>query len=140
MWSMALEFQKIIGDRWSMAVGGHVMYQIVHKMKLLKKDLKALNKGLFSNVEHSADMALQLLHLKQTELQANPTDLDLLLAEKEAATSARFLIEAKHRFLTQRSKAKWVREGDDNTAYFHNYIKERRQSNRVVRIKILMVV
>ncbi|KAL9232283.1 hypothetical protein vseg_007410 [Gypsophila vaccaria] len=102
MWSMAPEFKRIIKERWCMGVGRHAMFQVVHKMKILKKDLRALNKGLFSNVEHSADMALQLLHLRQTELQANPSDMDLLLAEREAATSARFLLEAKHRFLVQR--------------------------------------
>ncbi|KAL9244369.1 hypothetical protein vseg_018150 [Gypsophila vaccaria] len=110
------------------------MFQVVQKLKLLKSDLRKLNRGLFSNVEHSADMAIQLLHLRQIELQARLGDLVLLRAEKEADTSARFLLEAKHRFLIQRAKAKWVQEGDENTTFFHSCIKERRQGNRVVRI------
>ncbi|KAL9233201.1 hypothetical protein vseg_008226 [Gypsophila vaccaria] len=120
-----------------MEVKGHGMFQVVQKLKYLKSDLRKLNRGLFSNVEHSADMAIQLLHLRQTELQARPGDLVLLRAEKEAATSARFLMEAKHRFLIQRAKTKWAQEGDENTAFFHSCIKERRQGNRVVRIRTI---
>ncbi|KAL9237052.1 hypothetical protein vseg_011642 [Gypsophila vaccaria] len=135
MWSMAPECKRIITERWSMEVNGYIMFQVVHKMKLLKSDLRVLNKGLFSNVEHSADMSLQLLHLRQTELQASPADLELMMAEREAAISAKFLLEAKHIFLIQRSKAKWIQEGDDNIAFFHSCIKERRQVNRVVRIR-----
>ncbi|KAL9238855.1 hypothetical protein vseg_013227 [Gypsophila vaccaria] len=135
MWSMAPEFKSIIRERWSMEVRGHTMFQVVSKMKLLKKDLRVLNKGLFSNIEHSVDMDVQLLLQRQIELQASPADRDLLLAESEAATSVRFLLEAKHRFLIQRSKAKWAQQGDDNTTFFHSCIKERRQYNRVVMIK-----
>ncbi|KAL9244383.1 hypothetical protein vseg_018163 [Gypsophila vaccaria] len=135
MWSLAPEFQSLVQGRWGMKVKGHVMFQVVQKLKFLKSDLRKLNRGLFSNVEHSADMAIQLLHLRQTELQASPGDLVLLRAEKEAAIFARFLMESKHRFLIQRAKTKWAQEGDENTAFFHSCIKERRQVNRVVRIR-----
>uniref|UniRef100_A0A803Q9E6 Reverse transcriptase domain-containing protein n=1 Tax=Cannabis sativa TaxID=3483 RepID=A0A803Q9E6_CANSA len=37
-----------------------------------------------------------------------------------------------HRFLLQRSKAKWLKKGDDNTAYFYASIKKRREENRIV--------
>ncbi|KAL9241284.1 hypothetical protein vseg_015413 [Gypsophila vaccaria] len=135
MWSMAPEFPTIVRERWSKEIRGHTMFQVVSKLKQLKKDLRGLNKGLFSNIEHSADMAVQLLLQRQIALQNNPTDCGLILAESEAANSARFLLEAKHRFLIQRSKAKWAHEGDENTAFFHSCIKERRQHNRVVLIK-----
>ncbi|KAL9232820.1 hypothetical protein vseg_007885 [Gypsophila vaccaria] len=135
MWSMAPEFQSLVKGRWCMEVKGHVMFQVVHKLKILKSDLRKLNTGLFSNVEHSADMAVQLLHSRQIDLQARPDDLVLLRAEKEAAISSRFLLEANHRFLIQRAKAKWVQDGDENTTFFHSCIKERRQGNRVVMIR-----
>ncbi|XP_074301033.1 uncharacterized protein LOC141632379 [Silene latifolia] len=135
MWSMAPNFEQIVKNGWSATVDGTPMFQIVTKLKLLKKDLKALNRDQFSDVENLTHVTeLSLKHF-QTLLSKDPLNEDLVSAEKEFSKELRFLKEARVKFLNQKSKEKWIKDGDENSAYFHTSITRRRARNRVYQIR-----
>lgn len=49
-----MEFMEIVKDYWSTQVQGHAMYQMVQKLKAMKKELNNLNwknGNLFTKVE-----------------------------------------------------------------------------------------
>ncbi|XP_062089528.1 uncharacterized protein LOC133796064 [Humulus lupulus] len=52
---------------------------------------------------------------------------------EERSTFETFVYQAKYydSYLRQRSKVNWLRFGDDNTAYFHACLKQRKASNRI---------
>lgn len=37
----------------------------------------------------------------------------------------------REQFLKQKAKVQWLKQGDQNTKFYHNYIKARRDTNRV---------
>ena len=39
--------------------------------------------------------------------------------------------KAEESFYKQKSRATWIAEGDNNTAYFHNYVKDRINRNKI---------
>ena len=43
--------------------------------------------------------------------------------------------EKKEKYWFQRSRVKWTKFGDKNTRFFHQITRQRRQINKVVRIK-----
>ncbi|XP_074270974.1 uncharacterized protein LOC141594887 [Silene latifolia] len=50
MWTKVPDFQSIVLTGWNNVITGTAMFRTVKKLKLLKSDLKGLNRGLFSDI------------------------------------------------------------------------------------------
>ncbi|XP_074305794.1 uncharacterized protein LOC141641015 [Silene latifolia] len=134
MWGKDPGFLKIIQDVWSIPLYGVKMFQLAKRLKLLKKPLKALNSEAYAGIETSSKVALLHLHRMQGQLQLDPTNLGFQQQVKEATDLYRDREGALRSFLSQKAKAQWLSEGDDNTHYFHSVIKARRMHNRILGI------
>ncbi|XP_074266211.1 uncharacterized protein LOC141588682 [Silene latifolia] len=63
MWASAPYFLETVQNSWGPEVRGNAMFTVVTKLKRLKKDLKALNKEQFSDIENLTRVAeLSLEH------------------------------------------------------------------------------
>ncbi|XP_074265560.1 uncharacterized protein LOC141588000 [Silene latifolia] len=109
-------------------------YELVKKLKLLKQPLKELNSLGYANIETTAQVALKHLHSVQMQLQGDPTNVGMQQAVKDADLLYKERGQALRSFLAQKAKAHWMRDGDDNTQYFHSVIKARRMQNRILGI------
>ncbi|XP_074277279.1 uncharacterized protein LOC141600921 [Silene latifolia] len=135
MWSMAANFSDVVKEGWNCDVQGTPMYRVVKKLKGLKKKLKNLDKEQFSDIENLTHVTeLSLKHF-QDQLSKDPLNSDLCNAERECAQDLVNLTKARNSFLAQRAKENWVKNRDENTAFFHASIKRRRAHNRVYHIK-----
>lgn len=65
MWTISEEFGEIVQAGWQKQVQGCGMYKVVKKLKMLKYDLKVLNKNTFSNIKLEAELAWKRLTLAQ---------------------------------------------------------------------------
>ncbi|XP_074282709.1 uncharacterized protein LOC141607248 [Silene latifolia] len=135
MWSLDSDYKNIVSTVWGQSVRGSPMYQVVSKLRMLKKPLKTLNKNRFSDVEKAVGVAKSLLEELQIQMHACPTDTGILAAEKVASDSYRHLCKAQHSYLSQKAKITWMKLGDENTQFFHNQIRSRQVHNRVMCIK-----
>ncbi|GJX67679.1 protein LAZ1 [Tanacetum coccineum] len=88
--------RELLSSVWSVNVDGHKMYQVVSKLKALKK----------------------------TALDLNPNDLSL--REDEAVYVQAFSEAKldEERFLKQKAKIEWLEVGDSNSAYFHKKVRD----------------
>ncbi|XP_074277442.1 uncharacterized protein LOC141601077 [Silene latifolia] len=135
MWSMAANFSEVVKEGWNYDVQGTPMFRVVNKLKGLKKKLKNLDKEQFSDIENLTHVTeLSLKHF-QDHLSKDPLNPDLCNAERECAQDLVNLTKARNSFLAQRAKENWVKNGDENTAFFHASIKRRRAHNRVYHFK-----
>ncbi|XP_074301151.1 uncharacterized protein LOC141632503 [Silene latifolia] len=134
MWGKDPTFHNIVQARWSVQLYGYKMFQLVKKLKLLKHPLKELNRTGFANIETTAQVALKHLHSVQMQLQDDPTNVGLQQAVKNADLLYKDRGQALRSFLAQKAKAHWMRDGDDNSHYFHSVIKARRMQNRILGI------
>ncbi|GJS02428.1 zinc knuckle CX2CX4HX4C containing protein [Tanacetum coccineum] len=126
-------FKEVVLDGWNMSVSGFHMYKIMQKLKYLKKPFRKLlydHGNLHENVK-------RLRH--ELDTVQHDLDLDLFnsnLRDEEAAYVQVFneasLME--ERFLRQKAKVDWLRDGDANSAYFYKLVK-----NRVTRSRIDIV-
>nr|GEW37595.1 hypothetical protein [Tanacetum cinerariifolium] len=120
-------------DGWSTQISGFHVYRVTKKLKLLKKPLRKLlyDKG---NLHNNVNQLRNNLDQVQTRLDVDPFNVSI--QEEEATVLAAFnkacLMEEK--FLKQKAKIDWIREGDSNFAYFHKAIK-----SRISRIRIDVV-
>ncbi|XP_074305519.1 uncharacterized protein LOC141640735 [Silene latifolia] len=135
MWGQSKDFANIVQSKWDKLITGVRMYQVVSKLKTLKKPLKDLNKQNFSDIDNAADLAWFLLDSLQTKLHLNPHDMNLREAEQQAAQNYNTLHRAQMSFMRQKAKVEWLKGGDENTGFFHKQIKARHIQNKVLSIK-----
>ncbi|XP_074300630.1 uncharacterized protein LOC141631922 [Silene latifolia] len=84
-----------------------------------------------------AAIALKNLEFIQSKIALDPTNVDWLVKEAPAAKEFSELQQACHLFLSQKAKAAWLKDGDQNTKYFHGVIRSKFMRNQVLAIKDL---
>ncbi|XP_074306341.1 uncharacterized protein LOC141641583 [Silene latifolia] len=132
MWAFSKEFDSTVRNCWSTVVQGTPMFRVVQKLKLLKKAFRNLNREKFSDIENLTNVAELALKDIQVNLVQDPLNSELCHTEKMCAAVLGELIKARNMFLSQKAKAAWIAEGDENSSYFHSVIKKRRSHNRPV--------
>ncbi|XP_074298801.1 uncharacterized protein LOC141629742 [Silene latifolia] len=135
MWGLDENFKSIVKREWDTPISGISMFQVITKLRNLKKPLKELNKNRYSDIEKATKVARQQLDELQTQMHRQPDDPLIIEAEKAAAKTFYGLQKAMFSFLQQKAKTKWLKEGDENTAYYHRKIKARQVHNKVLQIK-----
>ncbi|XP_075083268.1 uncharacterized protein LOC142167018 [Nicotiana tabacum] len=125
VWAQHPLFLAKVKEVWDAQIDGCRMYQVVQKLKQLKRKLKELNKQQFSNIVKQAHTLLQL----------DPLNAQLQEDEKikfQTFKQSSYLAEM---FLQQKSKATWIKLGDDNTKYFFSVIKHRKLQQAITQMK-----
>lgn len=119
----------IIERVWSTRIHGYLKYQILKKMQMLKRKLKAK----FSNnhIENQFRKAERQLRNKKDQMDANPLNPLYTDLEKEAVNT---LCKAKTdyaSYISPKVKLNWLNYGDENTNLFYRSINKRRKGNTI---------
>lgn len=128
-------FCDFVKDCWeSFHVEGWKGFALKDKMKVLKEKLRWWNKEAFGEVDLKIDETVLGLN-SLDELVANGGDPDM---EQRKLLSSQFwdLIHKKESILPQKSRTKWIQEGDANTPFFHASVKGHRRKNQLAALKV----
>ncbi|XP_062075236.1 uncharacterized protein LOC133779270 [Humulus lupulus] len=131
MWANHDGFREIVLQSWSKPIKSHGLERIMRKLVRVKHVLCQFNIREIGDVVHKYAIAKENYQSAQCQLQKDPHSYDL--QRKERSTFEVFSSQSRYyeSYLRQRSKINWLRFGDDNTAYFHACLKERKATNRI---------
>ncbi|XP_050915975.1 uncharacterized protein LOC127131080 [Lathyrus oleraceus] len=126
-------------EEWkSISVVGISDFAIKEKFKILKGRLKKWNSEVLGKV---------ILEVEDNKVEINSIDTLLacckeeqvegLVASRNKATSNLWWkLESQERILVHKSSLRWRHDGDLNSAYFHNFLKDRRRRNFIESISL----
>nr|XP_016500731.1 PREDICTED: uncharacterized protein LOC107819157 [Nicotiana tabacum] len=122
VWASHPNFKDIVNEGWKQKVEGCSIFKVVKKLKMMKKELRMLNRSYFSNIIEEADADKMALAAAQAELHKNPVDVELQLVENQKFKKFKRSSYLAEVYLQQRRKATWIKLGDDNNRYFFSVI------------------
>ncbi|MCI04221.1 transposon TX1 putative protein, partial [Trifolium medium] len=135
-WLNNKSFPKVVEDAWnSFNVSGRKGYVLKEKLKLLKGTSRLWNREVYGNVDHKIEKVtgeIEVLELKCENVGLDEADL---LERKEKFDYLWMLLKSKESMEFQKSRSRWLREGDANTGFFHACVKSRKRSNSIVALK-----
>ncbi|XP_062107426.1 uncharacterized protein LOC133818525 [Humulus lupulus] len=134
MWTEHRSFKDTVLHSWNKPIKGRGLVRIVRKLSRLKSVLCKFNKLIVGDVAMHYNLAKEKFQNAQGLLQRNPHLTELQREEALAGGSLAFHSKAYDSFLRKKSKVDWLRFGDDNTAFFHACLKQRRANNCITSV------
>ncbi|XP_020243133.1 uncharacterized protein LOC109821354 [Asparagus officinalis] len=104
MWTKHPSFIPIVSKTWQSSVEGYKMYSVSTKLKLLKSNLKELNKKHFYNISEQVQRARVALEEVQRNLHADPFNSSLMIQEKDFLSSYKRLLDCELSFYQQKAR------------------------------------
>ena len=136
MWFLDQNFLANIKLWWSQGTfEGSKMFIFMSKIKMLKDKILYWNKTHFNNIfiaKSEVEDKLKELNSKVIRLGM---DNESYLLEKELLAKQEDLLSKEEIFWKQKSREKWLEEGDRNTKFFHNSTLINRAKNKISSIK-----
>lgn len=127
---------RIIQEVWQSSPS----MNFIEKLKEIKVRLKEWNKHEFGNIDQKITVYEDIIY--EFDLASNSRNLteDELAERREAQTNLWTWLKRKEIFWAQNSRAKWLKEGDQNTRYFHALASIRKRKNALTSLSINGVV
>ncbi|XP_062114119.1 uncharacterized protein LOC133825149 [Humulus lupulus] len=136
-WTQYRGFRDDVLCCWNAPVGsGGGLNKVVKKLFRVKHMLKRFNREEVGDVVLNYREAKEEFSRVQEALAANPTDLSLHQIVTQAQHKVSVLQNRYASYLKQQSKLNWLKFSDENSRFFHAFMRKRRVDNRITSFSI----
>ncbi|GFS42551.1 hypothetical protein Acr_00g0080480 [Actinidia rufa] len=136
MWSKHESFLEVVSNSWNLRMMGIRMYKLCRKLKAVKEPLKILNRKHFTHISAKEEAAEEELVQAQQQLHNNTSDTSLQNLVSELRMRALKLSEAEISYYSQVAKAKFLKNSDKGTKFFHDLIRANCSKNHIASISL----
>ena len=126
-------FMEAVKQAWEPPVSGNKWFKVTTKLKRVKLALKDLNRNRGNLHENVIQSRNELIRFQSTlPLIPSPPQR---LEEGRLSSRLQSALYAEEKLLKQKSRIRWLKEGDGNNRYFFNSCKGRWNSNKILSIQ-----
>nr|XP_027071629.1 uncharacterized protein LOC113696407 [Coffea arabica] len=127
-------FLDVVRCNWNVAFSGPPLMVLAAKLRSVKMALRAWSREVFGDIFGSVRVAEDMALNAELSYDTDPSE-DKLVALQKARAHLRRSQGVEHMFWQQKSRVKWLKDGDRNSRYFHAVVAERHQRSVIHRIK-----
>eukprot|EP00253_Pinus_taeda_P036183 PITA_36183 len=135
-WFSHPEFKEFIQKAWQNCnpIEPTKMARFQKKLKMLKAEIKRWNTTTFGHILKEKEQTIQ--EIKKTQQQIISEGRSEELAQKEQDMESKLLEREKQEEVLwrQKSRIRWLREGEKNTKFFHKSTVQRRMRNQISQV------
>jgi hypothetical protein len=136
-WLHHKDFRPLVEEWWtSFSLSGWMRFILKEKLKGLKSVIRSWHKEVYGAMDTKIRLLVE--DIKDLDVKG---ELVVLSEEEVDSRKRKFselwhLLKSKDSLIVQRSRARWLKEGDANTRYFHKCLKGRRSSNSIRALQV----
>ena len=113
---------------------GNPMAILHQKMKRLKPVLRKFNQDEYDNISGRVQGKRKELAETQVFILNCQGDTEMIENEKKLALELSELLQAEESFYKQKARVSWLREGDQNTRFFHKMVAAKRRNSLITSL------
>ncbi|MCH80895.1 LINE-1 reverse transcriptase like, partial [Trifolium medium] len=136
-WLDNKKLKEVVETYWvNNRIEGWMGFVLKEKLKGLKSILRNWNKQEYGGLEARIEelvVEIKDLDSKGGEMGLSSQEVD---CRKEKFGNLWKFLKSKEALLFQRSRSKWLKEGDANTKFFHGSVKARTKVNRISALRV----
>lgn len=136
LWFSNPNFKAVVSKAWKSFIPpkGAKMFQFQHKLKNLKQVLKVWNHTQFSNIfENRKKLEQQMCSLQQNIILEGRTE-EQVNQEQILWNKIETCRQQEETLWRQKSRIRWLKEGEKNTKFFHRSAIQIRMHNNIAFI------
>jgi hypothetical protein len=130
-WLQEKDFQERVQRAWESASAADPTGDVLSKLSRLHGELHDWN----NKVLRKPQKRIRQAQIRFDEAMSGPMTAEKEEIAKEMKALIDLLLEQEETHWMQRSRANWLRQGDWNTSFFHNYATARRKKNFIKKLK-----
>lgn len=139
-WTKHPSFKSLVDSKWnSYSISGWGSFVLKEKLKRLKGDLKEWRQLTFGDLDKSIDD--KKAEIERLDILDDSFDLDEDEAKMREGIMEELINETSWREaqIFQKSRIKWIEEGDCNSTFFHKWVNMRNKRNEMQGILVNVV-
>ncbi|XP_043705048.1 uncharacterized protein LOC122654841 [Telopea speciosissima] len=134
MWLHHLPFMDFVGECWATPFVGMPLTVLFLKLKHLRGHLKTWTRDYFGDIHQNVRNAEDGVTRAEFEYETNPTEQALSALRSAWGHLNRVLLQEEI-FWKEKSRVKWLKEGERNTRFFHSIVNVKRKRSGICKIK-----
>ncbi|XP_058784579.1 uncharacterized protein LOC131659399 [Vicia villosa] len=133
-WFSLKSFIPFVEKEWKeIKVEGRGDFVLKEKLRILKERLRWWNKYVFGKINLEVEENVKAINFGDEFLEVEGVDnLPAIVLDRNEANGRFWLyLRIKENMLAQKSKVKWLKDGDCNSSFFHKAMREKRRHNHI---------